>query len=262
MSDFYQQKADWLMGFDFDGTLANPDDNHSVDPRFFDYLAQLKEQKSLLWGICTGRSLEFTIEGVENANFPLLPDYLVTKEREIFYRAEDEWVADQQWNQSADRELVEVLDRSEVTIQKAKQFIETETSGKWFATPGEPAAIIAESEQEVEKVVNIFEECSEKCEYLDYQRNTIYLRFSHKQFSKGTAFSHIRDRLNVPMQNSLTAGDNFNDVSMLNAQTAFHYGCPANSLPSLLEQMRKTDGKIAKANYSLGVMELIQRSIG
>lgn len=57
-------------------------------------------------------------------------------------------------------------------------------------------------------------------------------------------------------------GDNYNDLTMLNANIAKYYGGPANSVSTLQDVLRSTDGFISDASYGHGVIEALKHIFG
>ena len=76
-----QPKA--ILSFDFDGTLHDPAAAPPVPVAFFELLRTLREEKQIVWGINTGRSMHQMVEGFIESRFPFLPDWVVAREREI-----------------------------------------------------------------------------------------------------------------------------------------------------------------------------------
>ena len=257
------QNAQWLLGFDFDGTLADLTDGHSVPQEFFRTINTLNSHTPTAWGICTGRSLDFLIEGMENAQFPYWPDFVVSQERDLFYLDQNEahYSADEERNALASSALENLMERNQVTINKAKAFVQNETKGQWVSVPGDPAGVIATHEDEISALTEVYDTCPHKSPDLEYQRNSIYLRFSHRDYCKGTAIQYLQDRYSIPHSQTLVMGDNFNDLSMLNAKVAQHYGGPANSIERLKTELKSNGGFVTKASYAHGVIEAINEIV-
>lgn len=253
------READWLLGFDFDGTLADVDDAYSVSRDFFQTLERFQTERKTAWGICTGRSLEFLMEGITEAHFPALPDYIVAQERDVFYLNEGgSYTPDEERNERAHRELKKTLHVNAETLKKVADYVTHDTRGEWVSIPGDPAGIIATDESEIQAAVDLFHACSLKTPELDYQRNTIYLRLTHKGYCKGTAVNYLQKHFQIPHGQTLVMGDNYNDLTMLNAQVAAHYGGPANSIPTLKKALLETGGFITEARCALGVSEALR----
>lgn len=252
-------KEKFLIGLDYDGTLADVHLNHSVSRNFFDILAECKNQYELYWGICTGRSLEYILEGMELASFPFDPDYLVTQERDVYYLLDGSYHADEERNSLATNELNQLLQDNDKIIQQCKSYVESETKGEWISVEGDPAGIIATSEDEIQAVVDLFHSLATCFSDLDYQRNTIYLRFSHKGYCKGTAVQYLQKKWGISPDNTLVMGDNYNDLTMLNSSVARYYGGPKNSISTLKERLAESGGFISSQSCADGVAEALSR---
>ena len=73
-------------------------------------------------------------------------------------------------------------------IETIRIYVEQETKARWVASQDEPAAIIASSEQEMDSICSHLDVqiTQREPKYLAYERNSIYLRFSHSEYNKGT----------------------------------------------------------------------------
>ena len=253
--------ADWLLGFDFDGTLADVTAGHTVSSEFFSVLSRIKSERELAWGICTGRSLEHLIEGMEQAEFPYHPDFIVSQERDIYYRIASTPVyePDKNRNVEAHESLHKLLRENSRTITKIQRFIKEKTKAEWVSIPGDPAGMIASHINEVDAVVKVYENCREKSDLLEYQRSTIYLRFSHQSYCKGSAIQYLQTKFNLSHDKTLVMGDNYNDITMLNPKIAKYFGSPANAVSLLKETLHARGGFITDTSYSTGVIEALNR---
>jgi len=256
------EEAEWLLGFDFDGTLADITKGHSVSSSFFSTLASLQEAAPTSWGICTGRSLEFLVEGMKKAKFAYFPDFVVTQERDIHYRITDElktsYRPDSNRNNLAQEALQALFKENNNVLGKIQEFVKTETKAQWINIPGDPAGIIATSEREVDKIVEVYNTYANKTAKLEYQRSTIYLRFSHKDYCKGSAIQYLQTQFSILHSNTLVMGDNYNDLTMLNSDIAKYYGAPANAVPLLRNTLNNNGGFISSAKYTEGVIEALE----
>ena len=93
---------------------------------------------------------------------------------------------------------------------------------------------------------------------LSYERNSIYLRFAHSNYNKGTAAASLGELIGVPPTNTFVIGDNHNDLSMLDKEIASMIACPANSVQSVKDKVRKQGGYVASQNSGSGVAEAIR----
>ena len=65
----------FVLSFDFDGTLHNPAETPPLHPGFFGLIRRLREARGAVWGINTGRSMAHVIEGLIESHFPFTPDW-------------------------------------------------------------------------------------------------------------------------------------------------------------------------------------------
>ena len=81
-----------LLSTDFDGTLIEHPSDGRCSTAFAEVLI-LNQKAGGLWALNTGRSLDHAREGLALFAAPVLPNFLLTNEREIFLRTRDgAWV--------------------------------------------------------------------------------------------------------------------------------------------------------------------------
>ncbi len=252
------QDPDWLLSFDFDGTLHDPASVPSVPPEFFHRLNRLRSQRRACWGINTGRSLEHLIEGFVESGFPFLPDWVVAREREIYFPAPDGgWMAHEVWNRNAESRIAELFEQQQLLLEWIRREVEEHTGAQWLEMEGEPAGVISRTEEEMEWIVGRVMELADPESDLSWQRNTIYLRFSHRGLHKGSCLSEIARGLGVPAAHCFAMGDSHNDIEMLDPEHAGMTACPANALDLVRERVRAHGGWVAASVHGHGVIEAL-----
>lgn len=246
-----------LISTDFDGTLVgHPSDGRCV-PSLGKALLEAKEEGAL-WAVNTGRSLEHTVEGLEIFDAPVAPDFLLTLEREI-HEADGRggWREFGDWNRICRERHDALFDESSgVLAQLADRFatfpdvtlIEEEGRLVGLVTVDEP--VMDRVAAELVKFRTIFPE-------LAYQRNTIYLRFCHRDYDKGSALAELTRSLGVAAEDVFAAGDHFNDLSMLCPEVAAWLGCPSNAIPEVKQAVERGDGFVSKRPAGEGVAEAL-----
>src|SRR5438105_12549102 len=100
----------------------------------------------------------------------------------------------------------------------------------------------AESDQEMDRIVEFIERARAKEPKFNYQRNTIYLRFCHADYHKGAALAELARLIQVPRENIFAAGDHHNDISMLDGKFAAMPSCPVDSIAEEKTAVRAADG--------------------
>ena len=91
-----------------------------------------------------------------------------------------------------------------------------------------------------------------------YQRNSIYLRFCHIAYHKGTALAELQRLTEISRDDTFAAGDNFNDLPMLNLSFARFLACPSNAIDDVKEAVRSQGGFVATQDSGLGVHEALR----
>lgn len=247
-----------VLGFDFDDTLVLKEGPPKVDERFFDCLKWVRSTYGAAWGIATGRSLFQLIEGLNEAQFPFLPDFVVVREREIFFPGQfGRWVPHDDWNRRCEKDHHRLFRKCKRVLAKIRKFVESETGASWVSVEGDAAGIVASSVPEMDAIQEMIEKMITHQD-LTFERNTVYLRFSHRDYSKGSGLLEAAERWGIQADQILAVGDNFNDLSMLQPEVCEACGCPSNALPAVKEFVNNRGGKVAANPGSVGVMEVMK----
>lgn len=251
-------RVESILAFDFDGTLHDPPSGAVLGPRFFQEMRELRNDHHTRWGICTGRSLMQLMEGMAEVSAPFLPDFVVAREREIFFPAKfGRWSPEKEWNKRCEKEHRWIFRKARKALKKIRQYVEEETAARWVEMAGDPAGVVASSVEEMDRILLVAHEHAEKYPLLGHERNGIYLRFTHRNFSKGSALRHCGKMVGLDAAQILAVGDNSNDLSMLHRDIAERIGCPSNSLPQVKEQVLSHGGLVAKSPGCDGVLEVV-----
>ena len=247
-----------ILSFDFDGTLHDPAQAPPVPAEFFALIRDLRDQRQVIWGINTGRSLEQVIEGFHESQFPFLPDFVVAREREIYFaNAAGRWLPHTPWNDRCDAEVHGLFQRARHLLAHLRREIEEHTGAYWLEMAGEPAGFIARTEEEMAWIVAHITPlvAAEPC--LAWQRNTIYLRFGHRDFHKGSSLSEIARFYQLPASRCFAMGDGHNDLEMLDRAHAGMTACPANAVAVIRDKITASGGLITRARHGTGAVEAL-----
>jgi len=250
---------DWLLSFDFDGTLANPDQEPPVVPEFFETIKEMRKSHRAYWGINTGRTLMFALEGMADARFPFLPDFIIEREREIYIPNEQGlWVPAEDWNRQCVLAHEALFRRVSKFLEEMQGWVERETAAVWGMQESEPAGIVASTVAEMDLIVRRIDQELSRYPDLSYQRNGIYLRFSHRDYHKGTAMAEVARLIGVDVDHTFTIGDSHNDLDMLNPKFAGKLACPGNACDEVKTCVRERGGFVAKSPASRGTVEALK----
>ena len=249
----------WLLCFDFDGTFIDPENSREIDPSLQTAL-NLAREKNAAIVINTGRSLIDATEGIYKCGMKISPDYIIALEREIYQPNRfKRWIDLGKWNAKCRKDHIKLLKKQRKFIETIRIYVEQETKARWVASQDEPAAIIASSEQEMDSICSHLDVqiTQRKPKYLAYERNSIYLRFSHSEYNKGTAAIALGKMLEIPKEKTFVIGDNYNDLKMLNQEVAGMIACPQNSVPMVKEKVIGIGGYVATNSYGAGAAEAL-----
>jgi len=247
-----------VLSFDFDGTLHHPADDPPVPDGFFELLGRLREEHGAIWCVNTGRALPYLIEGFVESRFPFLPDWVVAREREIYQpNAFGRMVPHAEWNARCDQEIHALFRKASSYLMTARHQILEHTGAEWIEMDGEPAGLIARSEEEMDWIGNRLLELGPP-EDLGWQRNSIYLRFGHRGFQKGTSLAEIARLHSLGAEACFAVGDGHNDLEMLDPENAAFIACPANAVPEVREHVANHGGHLAEKPHGLGVIEALE----
>lgn len=248
-----------LLSFDFDGTLHDPAARPPVPAAFFALIRQLRDPHQVVWGINTGRSMAHMVEGFSESRFPFLPDWVVAREREIYFpNAFGRWIPHAPWNQHCEKEIHGLFTHARKLLVRIRHEIEQHTGAQWLEMAGEPAGIISRTEEEMAWIVAHITPLTAAEPRLAWQRNSIYLRFGHRDFHKGSSLAEIARLYQLSAACCFAMGDGHNDLEMLDPAHAGMTACPANSVPEIREKITANGGLVTRAIHGAGAIEALE----
>ena len=247
-----------LLCFDFDGTLVDPVTHGPVPAELLEKITTLKERDGTIWAINTGRSLFQAIAGLTDHAVQPHPDYIIAKEREIYYQNQhNRWVDFGDWNKRCEKAHAKLLRTHKRFFGRVRDYLNLHTAAEFVENEEEPAGIVAHDEPEMGRICAFLDEHRKELPELAYERNTIYLRFAHRDYNKGSALAELARLLEVPANDTFAAGDNHNDLSMLCGSNAHMVACPANAVPKVREQVRAAGGFVASGVAAEGMSQAL-----
>jgi HAD superfamily hydrolase (TIGR01484 family) len=252
-----------LLSTDFDGTLVCRTGEPFLHAGCMELIQNLQRQGAV-WAVNTGRSVDLLESGLLDFSFPFRPDYILTSERDVFRPGSNgcKWEPFGEWNAHCAREHAELFSSASSVLKQVIQFVNQNTKARIIYETDGPAGLIAASEQEMERVVEFIDAARQHHPKFHYQRNTIYLRFCHTDYHKGAVLKELARLLEISRENIFAAGDNHNDISMLDGRFAKFSACPANSVPEVKEAVRHAGGYIAEHDCGAGVHEALLQFLG
>lgn len=248
-----------LLCFDFDGTFIDQAQPERVDPQLAEALAAMRQQGAV-FAINTGRGLHQATAGILACGLRDVPDYLIAWERELFEPTKfRRWVDLGGWNKRCRKDHRKLFRSQRKLLRRLREHVLEHSGARWVEEPDEPAGIISRDEAEMDHLCEFInsEIASAGACNLSYERNSIYLRFAHSAYNKGTALAELCRELDIPAERTFAIGDNHNDLSMLDTGVASMVACPGNAVDEVKQRVATRNGYVANAGAGVGVAEAI-----
>jgi HAD superfamily hydrolase (TIGR01484 family) len=251
-----------LLSTDFDGTLVHHGSDPVLDRGCMEFIEKLQKD-GVVWAINTGRSVDLLQSGLTDFEFPIHPDFILTSERDVFRPSSHggKWEPFGDWNERVARDHAELYHSAESVLAEVVDFVNQKTKARLLYHTAGLEGLVAESEEELERVTKFIDQAREKQPQFHYQRNTVYLRFCHADYHKGAALAELSRLLEIPREEIFAAGDHHNDISMLDGCFAQYPACPANAIPEVKAAVRSAGGYVASQGYGAGVHEALRHFI-
>ena len=246
-----------LVCTDFDGTLAGENHVGPLAPDFFDWLEQSRKKRSIPWVVATGRSWESLREVLRQHQSPVMPEWIVTVEREIHQVKMGEAHSLEEWNRTCAKVHESLFGRHGAILEQIQKEVASDEEVTVVPDVG-AIGLIAGSQACIDrthqKVSRILKDRPE----ITTMRNGPYFRFAHSNYHKGSCLAHIQRILDLGPESTFIAGDNLNDLPMLRRKFGHYLACPSNSVPEVLQTVREQDGYLASTEAGTGIAESLR----
>ena len=247
-----------LLSTDFDGTIVNHEASPPVAPEFFNMLAGLHAQ-GVRWAVNTGRVLWHIEEGLRELQFPVEPDFVLTSEREVFHKAPNgRWQDFGDWNIRCAQAHDELFTKAGTLLADIESYLASHTRAHPIYEGERLIGLAAESDAEMDEVCLFLERECARVPGFRFMRNTIYVRFCHESYSKGTALGELARLTGIARDEIFAAGDHYNDLPMLDGRHARWVACPGNAVEAVKKTVDKAGGYVARGSCSEGIVEAMR----
>jgi len=243
-----------LICTDFDGTLHSEFTKPAVPIALQEKIRKLQEN-GIKWIINTGRTLEDILYGMKAAELTVRPNYIVVVEREIYQDKNGEYQPHSKWNERCAAAQSALFAHISGRLPEIFEWVNLHFTASVYEDQWSPFCLIAGNNSDADAIQEFVEKKFADEPLLSFVRNDVYARLSHAEYTKGTALKEVARLLNIPCEGILTAGDHWNDISMLQPECAQWVVAPANAIPEVAEYVRSINGFIAPSDCGLGVLE-------
>jgi len=247
-----------LLSTDFDGTLVAHGSDPVLDPACMREIRRLQKE-GVIWAVNTGRSVDLLETGLTDFAFPFRPDFILTSERDVFRPSSNggKWEPFGDWNDRCARDHAELFHSAKSVLAEVVDFVNQKTKARLIYDSKGLEGLIAESEEEMDRITAFIDQARAKQPKFNFQRNTVYLRLCHQDYHKGAALAELARLLEIPRENIFAAGDHHNDISMLDGRHAAMPACPANAIDEVKNVVREAGGYVADQHYGAGIHEAL-----
>lgn len=247
-----------LLSTDFDGTLIG----HEPDARTAASLtAALRDlrAKGATWAVNTGRQLWFALEGLEHVHLPHDPEFVLSSEKDIFRRiGEGDWEAFGEWNAHTEKRTVDLLGRAAHVLEAVREMCAADKNIEILYENGRVGGLMTSDTGTMDRVVEKIRVLSAGVPDFSFNRNTVWMRFTHREIHKGSALAELARLLDIPRSDVLAIGDHHNDVPMLDGSAAAMVACPSNAVSEVKDVVRAAGGYVSPFPWSEGVADAIR----
>jgi len=208
--------------------------------------------------INTGRSFTYTLEGLSEFRSPISPAYIISLEREIYrHTPSGGWEHFSEWTELGRAQHEELMFQCQEPLQEIyKRAIQHQ--GVTVVREQESfIGLIIPKEGVMRRFILELEDICRAFPKFSFRRNTIYLRFSHADYHKGSTLAELCRLIDLSQKVVLAIGDSYNDLPMLDGETAAMCACPANAVAAVKQAVSRAGGFVASRTYASGVVEAI-----
>jgi HAD superfamily hydrolase (TIGR01484 family) len=245
-----------LLSVDFDGTLVR----NWAPPPFPEELVEILNRlrrEGVLLAINTGRTIRLVEEALGISGFPVRPDFALTSEREVFHWNGSTWEDFGGWNARCREEHDTLFANCGALLEQIEQHL-APTTARLYYEENRFSGVVATTDTEMDAICRFIETKRFQFPDFGYQRNSIYLRFCHSAYDKGVALGELQRLTGISSEETFAAGDNFNDLPMLNLAFARFLACPSNALEDVKAAVRKQGGFVASEDSGFGMCEALR----
>ena len=246
-----------LLSTDFDGTILDWGLDAASAMPFFDLVGDWQKQ-GLIWAINTGRSIPQLEDALRMPEFPIQPDYIITTERAVHRRGVNSWEDFGDWNERCDTAHTQLHIEAAAIYSELTRYAARQNGMMLQRNGDEIEGIITQNMSQMDDAIVWLEKLRAELPDLNWQRNSVYLRFCHIDYHKGSALLELARLLGISHAETFAAGDNHNDLPMLDGSAAKWVACPSNSIPEVKSTVKNADGYIASQIAGLGVAEALR----
>lgn len=251
----------YLFSFDFDDTLFTLSGSAGERRDFFRIMRRLRTEYGVLWGINTGRDPVYLREGLMDMFHDdpdaFAPDFTVTMERNVHLADEEgKLMPCLSWNEACAVAHEALFLRYGSMLEELLEHLEHRFAGLELQRQQHDAfSLVVNDARGLDAVSGVIDGTVAPYEELVTQRAGPYLRFSHRDYNKGTALAFVASRFGVPQSRTAIFGDGHNDLDAMNCLPEAFRCCPSNAADEVKALVAAGCGYISPEPRTRGVLD-------
>lgn len=251
----------YLFSFDFDDTLFTMGGPAGERRMFFSIMRGLRTRYGALWGINTGRDTVYLREGLMDLFHDdpeaFAPDFTVTMERNVHLAdAEGRLMPGLPWNDACAVAHDDLFSRYGGMLEELMAHLECRFSGLELRRQANDAfSLVVNDACGLDDVSCVIQDRVGPYEEIVTQRAGPYLRFSHRDYNKGTALAFVASRFRVPPVHAAIFGDGHNDLDAMRHLPEAFRCCPSNAAAEVKAMVACGHGYVSTEPRTRGVLD-------
>lgn len=251
----------YLFSFDFDDTLFTMGGPAGERRMFFSIMRGLRARYGALWGINTGRDTVYLREGLMDLFHDdpeaFAPDFTVTMERNVHLAdAEGRLMPGLPWNDACAVAHDGLFSRYGGMLEELMAHLECRFSGLELRRQANDAfSLVVNDACGLDDVSCVIQDKVGPYEEIVTQRAGPYLRFSHRDYNKGTALAFVASRFRVPPVHAAIFGDGHNDLDAMRHLPEAFRCCPSNAAVEVKAMVACGHGYVSTEPRTRGVLD-------
>ena len=165
------------------------------------------------------------------------------------------WQPHEKWNGLCQQRHDELFIRSQDIVRRVSELAEGTPDITIIHENGRPIGLVTSTESVMAEVAGFLDREAAGVPDFSYQRNTVYLRFCHLDYHKGSSLEELCRLLGIGRTAVLAAGDHFNDIPMLDGKFAAYPCCPSNAIPEVRATVLAAGGHVAARPAADGIAD-------
>ncbi len=261
------QKPQLLCSFDFDDTLFSFTGSAAERREFFEIMRRLRIDCGALWGINTGRAPDYLREGLldffHDAPDGFAPDFTVTMERHVHLAGADGTLQPaHEWNRQCIAAHDDLFCDYGAMLDELLHRLESDFSALELRRQQNDAySLVVNDPRGLDEVSRIIMAAIAPYPAIVTQRAGPYLRFSHRDYNKGTALAYVASCFGIPAAQVAVFGDGHNDLDAMNTIPAAYRACPSNAADEVKALVLAGRGYLSQSPRTAGVLDALKHGV-